>query len=69
MKKKKINSLNLKKQVVSSLNGKITGGGAKEQFTITCARPIGNCTVALTVQPIVCAIYSKLYGCDTLVKC
>jgi hypothetical protein len=71
MKKRKLNSLSLKKQVVSSLNQSIVGGAdsPSQIFTVSCARPIGNCTIALTVQPLVCELYSKLYGCDTLVKC
>lgn len=55
MKKRKLTSLALKKQIVSSLNQSIMGGADKtDVFTVTCARPVGNCTVALTVQPEVC---------------
>lgn len=70
MKKRKLNSLSLKKKTISSLNQSIVGGAAKtDYFTQTCARPIGNCTIALTVQPLVCNIYSEMYGCKTLEKC
>ncbi|WP_420573007.1 hypothetical protein [Kordia sp.] len=70
MKKRKLSSLNLKKNTVSSLNESINGGLEKTGlFSQTCARPIGNCTVALTVQPLVCAIYSQINDCNTLVKC
>ncbi|MEM6721981.1 MAG: hypothetical protein AAF611_21820 [Bacteroidota bacterium] len=70
MKKRKLNSLSLEKQVVSSLNQTVVGGADKTGgFTISCARPIGNCTVALTVQPLVCQLYSQLYDCNSLVKC
>ncbi|KAB8154887.1 hypothetical protein EZY14_003125 [Kordia sp. TARA_039_SRF] len=55
MKKKKLNKFMLKKQIISSLNEAIKGGNDKtDPFTVTCARPVGNCTVALTVQPEVC---------------
>ncbi|WP_157560070.1 hypothetical protein U8527_13465 [Kordia algicida OT-1] len=70
MKKRKLTSLSLKKKTVSSLNQTIVGGSDKTDFfTQTCARPIGNCTIALTVQPAVCNIYSQLYRCNSLVKC
>ncbi|WP_298517833.1 hypothetical protein [uncultured Kordia sp.] len=70
MKKRKLKSLSLEKQVVSSLNETIVGGVNKtDGFTITCARPIGNCTIALTVQPLVCYLYSIQYNCETLEKC
>ncbi|MFK7748751.1 MAG: class I lanthipeptide [Kordia sp.] len=70
MKKRKLNSLSLKKQRISSLNESIIGGANKtDVFTVTCARPIGNCTIALTVQPLVCALYSLQYDCNTLEKC
>jgi hypothetical protein len=54
MKKRKLNSLHLKKQVISSLNHSILGGGKEDPFSVTCARPVGDCTIALTVQPAVC---------------
>lgn len=53
MKKRKLTALSLKKQVVSSLNQTITGGN-DEKFTVTCAIPVSDCTIALTVQPDVC---------------
>ncbi|WP_298423092.1 hypothetical protein [uncultured Kordia sp.] len=63
MKKRKLNGLQLKKQVVSALNqNSITGGAANEKFTVTCARPIGNCTIALTVQPEVCHTLPRPLG-------
>lgn len=63
MKKRKLNSLVLKKQIVSSLNQSIVGGEDKtDVFTVTCARPIGNCTVALTVQPEVCNTLPRPLG-------
>lgn len=61
MKKKKIKSLALKKHVISSLNGEITGGNDKD-FTVTCAIPVSNCTVALTVQPKVCESLPRPLG-------
>ncbi len=53
MKKRKLTALSLKKHVISSLNQTITGG-ADDKFTVTCARPVSDCTIALTVQPEVC---------------
>jgi len=61
MKKRKLTALSLKKQVVSSLNQSITGG-ADQKFTVTCARPVGNCTIALTVQPHVCQTLPRPLG-------
>jgi len=56
MKKRKLTPLVLKKKTVSTLNQTIVGGNDKTNvFTVTCARPIGDCTIALTVQPEVCA--------------
>ena len=55
MKKRKFTSLQLNKQVISSLKDQILGGAAAEdKFTVTCARPVSDCTIALTVQPEVC---------------
>ncbi|WP_046756059.1 hypothetical protein [Kordia jejudonensis] len=62
MKKQKLNGLHLKKQVVSALNQENIVGGADEKFTQTCARPIGNCTIALTVQPAVCQTLPRPLG-------
>lgn len=53
MKKRKVAALNLKKHVISSLNQTITGG-IDDKFTVTCAMPVSDCTIALTVQPDVC---------------
>ncbi|WP_046744513.1 hypothetical protein [Kordia zhangzhouensis] len=55
MKKRKLTNLHLAKQVISSLEQRILGGEDKtDPFTVTCARPVSDCTVALTVQPEVC---------------
>lgn len=62
MKKKKLNGLQLTKQVVSSLNGTQIIGGADDKFTVTCARPISDCTIALTVQPDVCQTLPRPLG-------
>ncbi|WP_430412905.1 hypothetical protein [Kordia sp.] len=63
MKKRKLNGLQLQKQVVSALNqDSITGGLANEKFTVTCARPVSNCTIALTVQPLVCQSLPRPLG-------
>ena len=62
MKKRKLTSLNLKKQVISSLNQSQIGGGNDEKFTVTCAKPVGNCTIALTVQPQVCETLPRPLG-------
>jgi hypothetical protein len=61
MKKRKVAALSLKKQVVSSLNQTITGG-ADEKFTVTCAIPVSECTIALTVQPHVCNTLPRPLG-------
>ncbi len=66
MKKRKLNGLHLKKQIVSALNqDSILGGlAANDKFTVTCARPVSECTVALTVQPDVCYTLPRpLSGC------
>lgn len=80
MKKRKLNGLHLKKQIVSALNqNTILGGAAEEKFTVTCAIPVSNCTIALTVQPHVCQTlprplgnctvqYSIQVWCQTLAK-
>lgn len=66
MKKRKLNGLQLTKQVVSALNQDHILGGADEKFTITCARPVGNCTIALTVQPDVCNSLPRPLGNCTI---
>ncbi|QHI39319.1 hypothetical protein IMCC3317_47290 [Kordia antarctica] len=62
MKKRKLTTLNLKKQVVSSLNQNSVNGGVDQKFTVTCAIPVGNCTIALTVQPHVCQTLPRPLG-------
>jgi hypothetical protein len=61
MKKRKLTALSLKKRVVSSLNYRINGG-TDEKFTVTCASPVSNCTIALTVQPHVCQTLPRPLG-------
>ncbi|MEM6685030.1 MAG: hypothetical protein AAF617_04460 [Bacteroidota bacterium] len=56
MKKRKLTSLVLKKQTVSSLHQSVMGGADKtDVFSVTCAIPVSDCTIALTAQPAVCA--------------
>ena len=62
MKKRKLNGLQLKKQVVSALNQSSILGGVDDKFTVTCARPVSDCTIALTVQPHVCHTLPRPLG-------
>lgn len=66
MKKRKLNGLQLKRQVVSSLNQNSVNGGVDEKFTVTCAIPVSECTIALTVQPEVCASLPRPLGNCTI---